>query len=150
MCLFMSILLQLPFQWMNIEMHCNHLTCGCSSTEYYAHIKAEPFTWSWTDAPRVFTAFGPQSKDKRYFKDPKVTIGNPGEAIQAYKKKPNSAYRACSSQTSWLSRFWDALVQTCKRYKNLRFCKIVPNGIAELKNAIWHLTGWEWKCHVNE
>ena len=37
--------------------------------------------------PRVFTAFGPQSKDKRYFKDPKVTIGNPGEAIQAYKKK---------------------------------------------------------------
>jgi len=38
--------------------------------------------------PRVFTAFGPQSKDKRYFKDPKVTIGNPGEAIQAYKKNP--------------------------------------------------------------
>jgi len=36
--------------------------------------------------PRVFTAFGPQSKDKRYFKDPKVTMGIHGEAIQAYKK----------------------------------------------------------------
>ena len=30
--------------------------------------------------PRVFTAFGPQSKD------PKITMGNPREAIQAYKK----------------------------------------------------------------
>ena len=64
--------------------------------------------------PRVFTAFGPQSKD------PKITMGNPREAIQAYKKnKPNSAYRACSSQTSWLSQFSDALVHTCKTEKGI-------------------------------
>lgn len=63
-------------------------------------------TYFWT---------GPSTEIEQ--QDPETTTDISEDTKQAYGNNQNSAYKACSSQTSSLVLLWDASGQTCHVYK---------------------------------